>query len=210
MVMIRYADEKLADESKDSWTVEALKKEKNKHPPYDAYKGQDPVKDQAELDAIYAAANTKRLQPTVEENNLVEVEKSESIERLIDEELIEELSGVLNISNKFNKLPQSLQKVIEEVVELFTNKNEQYKDASYWGSALHNNLLVQNNKQSALIYALTLVSKQDQAAMNLIFDKFEHEDKFNLRGGDDMLKERIMDGVVYRIMMLGLLLDKKG
>jgi len=102
-------------------------------------------------------------------------------------------------------LPYSISQVLDSVEKLFSHKNGQYQSDSHWASAILEADVVSDGEESPLIYALNLMSKQDKAGRQLIFAAFKNAISFNKKGGIPMLKERLMDGVVYRVIMLALL-----
>lgn len=107
-------------------------------------------------------------------------------------------------SIKTEKIPDSLQKVIDNIVDLFIKKNSAYRDKSHWASAFLKNSLVTKGNLNCLEWALTQCNKQDEATYDLIFSA-KDLDLFEKKGGIDMVVERLSDGIVYRIIVLALL-----
>lgn len=106
-------------------------------------------------------------------------------------------------SSMYDNLPEHLRESVFNILSLFVQKNNQYK-TGHWASAFLQNQIVLNKHLNPISYAMSLVSKQDKAALDLIFsEKDEHD--YNRKGGEKMLIERLSDGVVYRLIMLGLI-----
>lgn len=105
----------------------------------------------------------------------------------------------------FLSLPENLRNSVFDILRLFVKKNSQYK-TTHWASALLNNVLVIEKYETPIAYASNLVTKQDKAAIDLIFTGNRNdEESFEEKGGIKMLTERLSDGVVYRLIMLGLI-----
>lgn len=105
----------------------------------------------------------------------------------------------------FDTLPEYFRDSVFNILTLFVKKNTQYK-TNHWASAFLNNQLVLEKYHTPLSYAASLVAKQDKAATDLIFTgNNKDNEKFNEKGGRTMLVERLSDGVVYRLIMLGLI-----
>lgn len=114
-----------------------------------------------------------------------------------------------DISILFKALPESMQEVLLKYIHLFATKNKGYSNNKHWASALLTGDTVIDGSESPCTYTMNLYCKQDKAARELMSAAFRNEGAFEARGGVTMLKERLGDGVVYRLMLLSLIFENE-
>lgn len=96
---------------------------------------------------------------------------------------------------------------------LHASKNKGYRSASNPFANFEESPLVAKKLLTPLQYAYTLMTKQDDALPRLVWARraldfnfrSSLEDEYRARGGDPMLRERLLDGIVYRAIMLAML-----
>lgn len=109
-------------------------------------------------------------------------------------------------------------KVLEQAADLHDAKNPGYRSADDPLANFKEAPPVAKGKLTPLQYAFVLMSKQDDAVAELVWARALREDNedglsvtessvYHARGGDAMLRERLMDGIVYRALMLALMED---
>lgn len=108
-------------------------------------------------------------------------------------------------------------RVLEEAAALHDAKNAGYRSAADPLANFKQAPPVARGKITPLQYAYTLMSKQDDAVIELVWARARvhkeagHGDPegdpeiYIRRGGDAMLRERLMDGIVYRALMIALM-----
>lgn len=101
-------------------------------------------------------------------------------------------------------------RVLEEAAALHDAKSAGYRSATDPLANFKQAPPVAKHKLTPLQYAFVLMSKQDDAVAELVFgrvtapiDGIGYE--YVARGGDAMLRERLMDGIVYRALMIALM-----
>src|SRR5262245_14613063 len=100
---------------------------------------------------------------------------------------------------------------------LHASKNQGYRSAADPFANFKESPPVTKHLLDQVQYAYTLMSKQDDALARLIWDRRsmapdfrgpgEIEDSYQARGGDAMLRERLLDGIVYRAIILAMMDD---
>ena len=93
--------------------------------------------------------------------------------------------------------------VLVAAAQLHGAKNRGYRSAADPFANFHRARAVRSGRMTPAQYAWTLVDKQDDAADALIHP--ESAADFKARGDLPALRERLMDGIVYRAIMLGML-----
>lgn len=103
-----------------------------------------------------------------------------------------------------------------DAMRLHAAKNKGYRSDSDPFANFNEAPPVQKGLMTPLEYAYTLMSKQDDAVPRLIFEranlKAEKDGqvrKYGLLGGDEMLEDRLLDGIVYRCILLAIMRKKK-
>jgi hypothetical protein len=105
-------------------------------------------------------------------------------------------SGPGNLQNLAKPGPTPIEKVIFELTCLFVKKNAQYATDANIFANFDESAPVSQHLMSPLLYCMTLAAKQDDAFWKAL-NRSEGE-KSNIR-------ERLMDGAVYRIIALALM-----
>ena len=90
---------------------------------------------------------------------------------------------------------------------LHARKNKGYRSVSDPLANFRNASPVRKGNMNMVQYAFTLCSKQDDALDALLWPKDLRD--FQERGGYAMLRERLMDGLVYRAIMLAMLCEEE-
>lgn len=104
-------------------------------------------------------------------------------------------------------------KALEQAADLHDAKNQGYRSADDPLANFKEAPPVTKGLLTPLQYAYTLMAKQDDALARLVWDRATRSDdgvdtlEYAKRGGDVMLRERLMDGIVYRALMLALMED---
>lgn len=102
------------------------------------------------------------------------------------------------------RVPPEIEQVLNNIVNLFRTKNNGYaKFTREWYDNFTTNLPVNSGAMTPIVYAMTLAAKQDAAAWVHI-DQIR-EPLTDAKKAD--LAERLMDGAVYRIIILALLME---
>lgn len=108
-------------------------------------------------------------------------------------------------------------RVLEEAAALHDAKNAGYRSAADPLANFKQSPPVAKGKLTPLQYAYTLMAKQDDALVELVWAHARTEGllpgaemvdvvrSYDQRGGDAMLRERLMDGIVYRALMIALM-----
>ena len=103
----------------------------------------------------------------------------------------------MSSDEKPRELPASLGVVLEEVRQLFSSKNEEYTSVEWYANfTAEQSRPVKINKLTPIEDCMVLCDKQDAAVWEHIF-----------RGDTttDLFRERLMDGLVYRLIALGMI-----
>ncbi|MCH7759817.1 hypothetical protein IIA15_00225 [candidate division TA06 bacterium] len=106
----------------------------------------------------------------------------------------------------------------DDAMRLHAEKNKGYRSDSDPLANFNEAPPVQKGLMTPLEYAYTLMSKQDDAVPRLLFERSKTSasseegsafSKYTLMGGDKMLEERLLDGIVYRCILLAIMRKKK-
>lgn len=96
-------------------------------------------------------------------------------------------------------------RTLAEAAWLHAQKNKGYRSAADPLANFHEARAVKKRFMTALQYAHTLMEKQDDALCALVWsDKAVFEE----RGGEAMFRERALDGIVYRAILLAELAER--
>jgi len=101
-------------------------------------------------------------------------------------------------------------KALEDAATLHDAKSAGYRSTADPLANFKQAAPVAKGVLTPLQYAFTLMSKQDDALVGLVWGRVTNKSpgidyEYDRRGGDAMLRERLMDGIVYRALMLALM-----
>lgn len=132
--------------------------------------------------------NTKNSPPRANQINL---RLEEAAMRGAANELIDEI---------IEPFPPEIRQVLDKVERLFIRKNAEYQSSRRWDANFHDSAPVSQGLLSPIIYCMTLCAKQDDAFWKAVMRGAEANEREQVN-----MHERLIDGVVYRIIALALL-----
>lgn len=99
----------------------------------------------------------------------------------------------------------SVYRALAECAVLHAEKNRGYGTNTDPFANFKENPVVTKQLMTPVQYAYVLMSKQDDALPRLVWTRTSDPTAYESRGGEPMMKERVMDGIVYRALILGLM-----